>query len=113
MHCISSYPLNPINANLNVINKLKDNYDSLIGYSDHTNSIEVPLYAAAMGAQVIEKHYTTNKSYKCVDKPVSIDEKQMAKLVKELDFLSKILGDKKMGIREVEKDSKQFRRIIK
>ena len=113
LHCISSYPLNPIHANLSVINKLKDNYDSIIGYSDHTNSIQVPLYAAAMGAQVIEKHYTTNKSYKCVDKPVSIDEKQMTKLVKELDILSKILGNKKMGIREVEKGAKQFRRIIK
>ena len=113
LHCISSYPLNPIHANLSVINKLKDNYDSIIGYSDHTNSIQVPLYAAAMGAQVIEKHYTTNKSYKCVDKPVSIDEKQMTKLVKELDTLSKILGNKKMGIREVEKGAKQFRRIIK
>ena len=55
----------------------------------------------------------TNKSYKCVDKPVSIDEKQMTKLVKELDILSKILGNKKMGIREVEKGAKQFRRIIK
>ena len=113
LHCISSYPLDPFDANLNVINKLKENFDSIIGYSDHTNSIEIPLYAASMGAQIIEKHYTINKRDKVVDKVVSIDEKQMKKLNKELDNLSKILGSDYIGLRKSEKIAKQFKRNIK
>jgi len=113
LHCISSYPLDPYDANLNVINRLKKNYNSIIGYSDHTNSIEVPLYAASMGAQIIEKHFTINKRDKVVDKVVSIDEKQMKKLSLELNKLSKILGSDYMGLRKSEKVAEQFKRKIR
>lgn len=113
LHCISSYPLDPFEANLDVINRLKKQYNCIIGYSDHTNSIEVPLYAAAMGAQIIEKHYTINKNDNCIDKVVSIDEKQMKQLNNELNNLSNILGSNFLGLRKVEKNSKQFKRNLK
>ena len=57
LHCVSAYPTNEKDANLAVINSLKNKFDCVIGQSDHTNNIQVPLYAAAMGAQILEKHY--------------------------------------------------------
>ena len=105
LHCVSSYPLKPQDANLNVLNKLKKEFNCIIGYSDHTKTIDVPLYAASMGAQIIEKHYTIRKTDRVVDKAVSIDEKQMKKLNTELNNLDHILGSDHLGVRDVEKNN--------
>ena len=54
------------------------NFDCVIGQSDHTNGILVPLYAIACGAQIIEKHYRISDDMECIDSPVSINEKQIS-----------------------------------
>nr|WP_169704109.1 N-acetylneuraminate synthase family protein [Candidatus Kuenenia stuttgartiensis] len=56
MHCVSAYPTKEEDANLSAIYTLKDKFDCIIGQSDHTAGVTVPLYAIAAGAQIIEKH---------------------------------------------------------
>ena len=111
LHCISSYPTEEQDSNLNCINVLRELFDCPIGHSDHTTGIEVPLYAAAMGAQVIEKHYKIGDGMKCIDAPVSITESQMTELVKKLDSLQLILGEQTFGVRDSESGSTIFRRF--
>lgn len=113
LHCVSSYPLDERYANLNVINTLRNKYDCLIGYSDHTNDIKIPLYAVAAGAQVIEKHYKISNEMDCVDSSVSITEDQMKKMVNEIRHLEKAFGNGKLGISDAEKGTLIFRRKIK
>lgn len=113
LHCISAYPTNEEDANLSAISVLKENYDCVIGQSDHASGIAVPLYAVAAGAQVIEKHYKIDKDMDCVDAPVSITEKQMAELVFEIRRLERILGSREVGLKKAEKGCEIFRRYSK
>jgi len=110
LHCISAYPAKEEDVNLSAIYTLKDKFDCIIGQSDHTNGIIVPVYAVAAGAQVIEKHYKIDENMNCVDAPVSISEDQMKELVLKIRKLEKILGDGELGIREAEVECKIFRR---
>lgn len=111
LHCVSSYPTKEIQANLGILNILKDQFsDCVIGHSDHTIGIKVPLYAVAMGARILEKHYKIDEDMDCVDKTVSISEDQMKKLVKEVRSLEKIIGDYQKIIIDDEKSSLQFKR---
>lgn len=111
LHCISSYPTQEQEASLANITELKNNFkDVIIGQSDHTNDIKVPLYAVALGARVIEKHYMINKDDDCIDAPVSISENQMLNLVTEIRKLEKIIGRPVYGITEAQKNSLIFRR---
>ena len=110
LHCISSYPTSQENANLFSIKYLQDNFNCLVGHSDHTNDLKVPLYAASMGAQILEKHFMISDDMDCVDAPVSITESQMKLLVEELRILEKIIGKSFIGMSDAEKDAQQFRR---
>jgi N,N'-diacetyllegionaminate synthase len=111
LHCISAYPTNEVDASLSCISNLKKEFDCVIGQSDHTNDIIVPLYAAAMGAQVLEKHYKISDDMDCIDAPVSINENQMSKFVSELKQIDKMLGESDFGNRESEKDTIAYRRF--
>lgn len=113
LHCISAYPTSEKDANLAAIYTLKEKFDCVIGQSDHTTDIVVPLYAVAAGAQIIEKHYMINNNMKCVDAPVSITEQQMEKMIKEIRRLENILGDGGFGVRDAEKSCEVFRRFRK
>lgn len=110
LHCISSYPTQEEGANLCSIFDLKNEFDCVIGQSDHTNDIRVPLYAVAAGAQVIEKHYKISDEMECIDSPVSISESKMSELVLEVRQIEKIFGCKTFGIKESERGIVQFRR---
>ena len=88
-------------------------FDCIIGQSDHTNDIKVPVYAAAAGAQILEKHFKIDEEFECVDASVSITEFQMNELIKNVRELELIFGNEKFGIREVEKNTVPFRRISK
>ena len=111
LHCISSYPTIAENANLNAIPMLIENFnDCVIGQSDHTADIKIPLYAVAAGAQVIEKHYKISEKSKCVDSSVSITEIQMKNFIEELKKLTNYLGDGKIDIHNCEKGTLAFRR---
>ena len=111
LHCVSAYPTKEEDTYLGVIPRLQESFPHcVIGYSDHTNDIKIPLYAVAMGAQIIEKHFRINESMSCVDAPVSISENQMKKMVEEIRLLETIQGEKILGVRGVEKEAEIFRR---
>ena len=110
LHCISSYPTIEKDSNLSNIYKIQKQYDCIIGQSDHTNDIKVPIYAAAAGAQILEKHFKIDDDFECVDAPVSITEIQMKKMVEEVRDLEKIFGNEDFGLREAEKGVGIFRR---
>tara|TARA_Y100000591_G_C21770001_1_gene665075 strand:- start:527 stop:1327 length:801 start_codon:yes stop_codon:yes gene_type:complete len=111
LHCVSSYPTEEKDSQLNCITFLKKRFKCSIGHSDHTNDIFVPFCAVAMGANIIEKHFMINSKMKCVDKPVSITENQMKKLIKNIRRFEVSLGKNFFGIRKNEKQTKIFRRF--
>jgi len=113
LHCISSYPTKEEDSDLAAIYTLQDSFDCVIGQSDHTNDITVPLYAVAAGAQIIEKHYKIDEKMECIDAPVSITEKLMRTMIDEIRRIEKIFGTEELGIREAEKGMVQFRRPSK
>lgn len=81
MHCISKYPLEVSSANLQVIGELKKRYGGLIGFSDHTESIEIGGWAAILGARIFEKHITLNRSRDGADHWYALEPKDFAKYV--------------------------------
>lgn len=111
LHCVSSYPLEECHANLSAIYELQDTYDCVVGYSDHTNGIDVPLMAVAAGAQVIEKHFRIDDDMDCVDAPVSITEAQTRALVDGIRRIESIFGRGEFGVSEVQKGATMFRRV--
>lgn len=110
LHCVSSYPLEEKHANLAAIYELQDLYDCVIGYSDHTPGIEVPLMAVTAGAQVLEKHYRIDERMDCVDAPVSITESQTRRLVDEIRRVEAVFGKGGLGLTEPQQEALIFRR---
>ena len=111
LHCISAYPTKEEDANLAAIHTLREKFGNhLIGHSDHTDGIKIPLYAVAAGAKIIEKHFKISADMDCVDAPVSITEEQMKQLVKETRALEKIMGDGIPELTEAQKEIEQYRR---
>jgi len=111
LHCVSAYPTNETDSNISAIFSLKDNFkDCVIGQSDHTNDIDVPLFSVCSGAQILEKHFKIDESMECVDSPVSITELQLKNMVSQTRRIEKIMGSSELQIRECEKGSLVFRR---
>ena len=110
LHCVSAYPTEQEDANLSAIYTLRDEFDCVIGQSDHTDDIVVPLYAVAAGAQILEKHYKIDRDMECVDAPVSITEEQMKRLISETRRLEKILGSGTVGLTESQKGTLEYRK---
>ncbi len=110
LHCVSSYPLAEDAADLSAIYALQDAYDCVIGYSDHTPGIDVPQWAVAAGAQIIEKHYKIDEAMDCIDAPVSITEAQTREMIAVIRRIEAAFGAGELGVREVEKPITVFRR---
>jgi sialic acid synthase SpsE len=97
LHCISSYPLEPVDANLAVIRTLRGRYDCPVGYSDHTLGVEVATLAVAAGASVIEKHFTLDRSLPGPDHALSADPGQLRQLIDRVREVERILGSDRPG----------------
>lgn len=110
LHCVSSYPLREEDANLAALYALQETFDCVIGYSDHTPGIEVPLMAVAAGAQVIEKHFRIDEAMDCVDAPVSITAAQTAELVDQIRRYERVFGTGELGVGTAEEATLVFRR---
>jgi N,N'-diacetyllegionaminate synthase len=80
-HCTSDYPTKPQDVNLQVMHTLSLAFGLPVGYSDHTEGIEIALAAAALGAHMIEKHFTLDKSLTGPDHKASIDPTELGRLV--------------------------------
>lgn len=95
LHCVAKYPCHEIDANLKIITQLKERYKNIvIGYSDHCLGIEIAEMAFEMGATIIEKHFTLDKTMKGRDHELSVDPIEMRKLINKLKMKSLILGQK-------------------
>src|SRR5262249_25390838 len=94
MQCTTQYPCPPEQANLLVLPTLRNTFPHLqIGYSDHTIGTLAATLARALGAEVIEKHFTTDKSLPGTDHVLSADPAEMAQLVREIRATEVLLGD--------------------
>ena len=106
MHCVSEYPLPEKNANLLAIKVLQKNFPkNQIGYSDHTIGVVASLTAVALGATVIEKHFTLNKKLEGTDHILSADPTDLKQISSEVKKISSLLG------MEVKKPSKNENKI--
>ena len=93
LHCVTSYPVPPEEANLAAIGTLKAAFGGTIGYSDHTLGIDAAVYAVAAGARIVEKHFTVDKGYsEFRDHRLSADPKEMPKLVRRIRALERTMG---------------------
>ena len=108
LQSITQYPSPIESANFLVLNTLKKKFKLNVGYSDHSPGMLVALSSVALGACVIEKHFTDNSKLKGPDHPHSMDPKSFQEMVKNIRFLEKAKGD---GIKKVEKVEKETRII--
>ena len=99
LHCVSQYPTNPKNVNLKTIHFLKKNYPSYqIGYSDHTIGISSAVAAVALGAEIIEKHISLDRTMKGTDQAGSLGPDGVHRMVRDIRILDMSLGEEKMFI---------------
>jgi len=92
LHCTTSYPCPMDKVNLKAMITLKNKFNCNIGYSDHTQGIEVSLAAVAMGARIIEKHFTLDKQMKGPDHQASISPMELESMVLAIRNIEKALG---------------------
>jgi len=92
LQCTSNYPADPADANLMAMGTMARAFDALVGYSDHTPGIEVPLAAVALGACVIEKHLTTDRTLPGPDHPASLEPEEFATMVRGIRLVESALG---------------------
>jgi len=100
MQCTSTYPAKYEDINLKVIPYLSQEFNSPIGLSDHSPGIVTALGAVALGAKVIEKHFTLDKNWPGPDQKASIDPRELKELVRSVRIIHQALGDKKEIIEE-------------
>ncbi len=113
LHCNSIYPPKYEDINLNNIPMLRKAFDLPVGFSDHTIGTSIPLAAVALGACVIEKHFTLDKDMPGWDHKVSSDPEELSIIVKESSNISTALGTHSRVISEDEENKKdKFRRSI-
>ena len=93
LHCVSNYPTDPGDANLRAMQTMGAAFKVPVGYSDHTPGIEVPLAAVAMGASVIEKHFTLDRSLPGPDHRASLEPDQLRAMVTGIRTVELALGD--------------------
>ena len=93
LHCVSSYPANTYDANLSTISQLRKTFNVPVGFSDHTVGIDVSLAAVALGATIIEKHFTLDKEMEGPDQKLSIDPNELSELVKKTRIIEKAMGE--------------------
>jgi len=92
MQCITNYPSKFESANINVLNTYREAFGAILGYSDHTPDDVVPLGAVALGASVIEKHITLDRSLKGPDHPHSMEPHEFARMIERTRNLESAMG---------------------
>jgi pseudaminic acid synthase len=112
LKCTSTYPASPANTNIRTIPHLRDLFGCQVGLSDHTMGVGVALAAVAMGATVIEKHFTLSRAEGGVDSAFSLEPQELAALVQESERAWQALGEVRYGPTEAERKSLAFRRSI-
>ena len=112
LKCTSTYPATPENTNLITIPHLAGLHNCIVGLSDHTMGIGASVAAVALGARVIEKHFTLRRADGGVDSAFSIEPEELKMLVTETERAFLALGKIQYGIQDAEKKSVEFKRSI-
>ena len=92
LHCVSTYPTDPADVNLRAMQTMMRTFSCPVGFSDHTEGIEVSLAAVALGAAVIEKHVTLDRSLPGPDHRASLEPQKFEELVKGIRNIERALG---------------------
>lgn len=93
LHCHTDYPTRMENVNLRAMLTIRDTFGVSVGYSDHTLGIEVPSAAAALGAAVIEKHFTLDRTLPGPDHAASLEPDELVAMVASIRNIEAALGD--------------------
>jgi pseudaminic acid synthase len=112
LKCTSTYPATPENTNLATITDLRARYGCEVGLSDHTMGLGVAAAAVAMGATVIEKHFTLARADGGVDSAFSLEPRELEALVTETARAAAAMGEVKYGPTDAERKSLMFRRSL-
>jgi N-acetylneuraminate synthase len=112
LKCTSTYPATPENTNLLTIPHMRDLFECEVGLSDHTLGIGAAIASVALGATVIEKHFTLNRADGGVDSAFSLEPAEMKNLLEETKRAWQALGQITYGPMETEKKSMIFRRSL-
>lgn len=112
LKCTSTYPATPENTNISTIPHMAELFDCHVGLSDHTLGTGVAVASVALGARVIEKHFTIDRSQGGVDADFSLEPSEFKLLVEETERAFQSLGQVTYGITDAEMNSKKFKRSI-
>ena len=110
--CVSAYPAPPEEMNLRTIPHLAEAFGVPTGLSDHTLGFTVPVAAVALGAAMVEKHFTISRDDPGPDSAFSLEPAELKAMVDAIRIAEKSLGDVQYGIREKEVSSRVFRRSL-
>lgn len=102
LHCTTDYPAKPEDINLLAIKTIADKFGLPTGYSDHTAGILASVSAVAMGARIIEKHFTLDKKLQGPDHKASLEPNELKQMVEQIREVEKMLGDGKKAPKKVE-----------
>lgn len=104
LHCNTQYPTPFVDVNLKAILHIQAETGKVVGYSDHTTGIEVPIAAVALGAQIIEKHFTLNRNMEGPDHKASLEPDELKAMVLAIRNVEQALGN---GIKKMSASEKQ------
>lgn len=106
LHCTTSYPVPMTDVNLQAMITIKNKLNVSVGYSDHTNGIEVPVAAVALGAKLIEKHFTLDRNLPGPDHKASLEPHELKDMVSAIRNIEHALGDGDKSLQESEVENR-------
>ena len=110
LHCNTEYPTPYSDVNLKAMLEIQDRFGVQVGYSDHTQGIEVPIAAVALGATVIEKHFTLDKNMEGPDHKASLEPDELKAMVSAIRNIEQTLGSGHKTISESERKNIEIAR---
>ncbi len=109
LHCTTNYPCPMNEVNLRAMQTMKEAFKCRVGYSDHTMGIEVPIAAVAMGAEIIEKHFTLDQNMEGPDHKASLNPEELKAMVSAIRHIEQALGD---GIKQPNESEKKISKVV-
>lgn len=106
LHCNTEYPTPMCDVNLRAMNTIASVFHTQVGYSDHTLGIDIPIAAVALGASVIEKHFTLDRSLQGPDHKASLEPKELKRMVTAIRNVEAALGNPEKMVTESEEKNK-------
>ncbi len=110
LHCNTQYPTPMRDVNLRAMEQLRSLHPGMVGYSDHTVGIEVPVAAVAMGASIIEKHFTLDKSLPGPDHRASLDPAELKAMVCAIRNIEQVIGNGEKHVSDSERPNIEIAR---